>query len=498
MPVNSTHSDYGKFADKWKRIRDTIAGSDEVKAEGTTYLPKPKGHDDEDYGGYKMRAEFYPATTRTVDGLQGAIFRKEPNVTVPNGQDDFIEHLTIQGTDFTTFSKNVTKETLMVGRYGVLVDVASEGEDRTPFAAGYTAENILNWRVSFIERTPTLTLLVLREIVAQPDEDGFATKEVEQYRVCQFGSMIEGDFKGKGNVYVQTLYEKREENKKESIVQISKTVPTRRGEALKKIPFTFFGPTDLTPGIQKPPILDLVDTNLSHYRTSGELEEGAYFTGLPMYVISGRTMGEDEPASFNVGSRSALRLDEGGSANVLTVNGDGMGLLLKLLEAKEQRMAVLGARILEDQKAGVEAAATLAMRHRGENSLLGSIADTVGRGMKDVLEDLIFWNGVDDPEITVELNKDFTSLQLTGAELVQLVTAFQSGTIGPEVFFKMLKDGERIPDGWTMEDWLADIESGMDAFAKGLTNEGTEPPPPGKDDDEDEDDKGDGEDEDEG
>lgn len=474
MPVNSTHKNYDKYRTKWKRIRDCIAGSDEIKAAGQEYLPKPKGHDQDDYAGYVMRAEFYPATTRTVDGLQGAIFRKEPSITVPDGQEGFIEKITVRGTDFTTFSKNITKETLIVGRYGVLVDVADDGKDRIPFAAGYTAENILNWRVSYVDREPVLSLLVLREFINKADEDGFATKEVEQYRVCQLGEVTEGEFLGKGNVYVQTIYEKQEggKDKKETIVQIGQTVPVRRGEALDHIPFTFFGPTELTPEVQKPPILDLVDTNISHYRTSGELEEGAYFTGLPMYVIAGRTLGDEEPASFHVGSRSALRLDEGGTAEVLTVDGEGMGLLSRLMESKEQRMAVLGARILEDQKAGVEAAATMSMRHRGENSLLGSIADTVGRGMKDVLEDLIWWNGVDDPEVMVELNKDFTSLQLTGAEMVQIVAAFQSGTIGPEVFFKALKDGERIPDGWTMEDWLKDIDEGADQFTRGLTNEG--------------------------
>lgn len=470
MPVDSTHADYNKFKNKWKRIRDTIAGADEVKNEGTKYLPKPNGHTSDDYADYVIRAEFYPATTRTVDGLLGAIFRKEPNVDLPDGQDEFIDKLTIRGTDFTTFAKNVARETLITGRYGVLADVIDG--DSLPFAAGYTAENILNWRVTFIEREPVLTLVVLKEIFAKPDEDGFATENVERFRVCQLGELADGPHQGKRG-YVQTLYEKQKnaQGSGETIVQIEQVTPLRKGVPLDKIPFTFFGPTDLTPDVPKPPILDLVDTNLSHYRTSAELEEGAYFTGLPMYVVSGRLAGEESPGVFAVGSRNALRLDEGGSAQVLSVSGEDMGLLLELMKAKEQRMAVLGARILEDQKSGVEAAATMAMRHRGENSLLGSIADTVGRGLADVLEWLVWWNGVEKPEVSAELNKDFTSLQLSGSELVQITAAFQSGTIGPEVFFKALKDGERIPDGWTLEDWLADIESGADAFSKGLNNE---------------------------
>lgn len=475
MPVNSPHPEYTEYESKWTRIRDTIAGSDEVKSKGTEYLPKPTGHDSDDYKGYKKRAEFYPATGRTVDGLLGAVFRKEPNITVPESQEVFIKHLTVKGSDFTTFAKGLVRETLVVGRYGVLVDVANQqdgDEDNLPFAAGYSAENILNWRVIYRNRKPSLSLVVLREEgISHKDDDPFVTLTAERYRVLRLGVMEDGAFDGKP-VYVQSLYEKTtNEAGVETIALVEQIIPLRRGEPLEEIPFFFFGPTDLAPDVQKPPVLDLVDTNLSHYRTSAELEEGAYFTGLPMYVIAGRVQGEESTTEFSVGSRKALILDEGGTAMVLTVSGEGMGLLKGLMESKEQRMAVLGARILEDQKSGVEAAATLAMRHRGENSLLGSIADTAGRGLKDVLEKLIWWNGIDEPEVTVELNKDFTSLQLTGAELVQITAAFQTGTIGPEVFFKALKDGERIPDGWKMKDWLEDIESGADAFSKLMNNE---------------------------
>ena len=191
-------------------------------------------------------------------------------------------------------------------------------------------------------------------------------------------------------------------------------------------------------------------------------------------MISGRGLGEEDAGEFSVGSRTALRLEENGNATVLTVSGDDMGLLKDIMAAKEQRMAVLGARLLEDQKAGVEAAATMAMRHRGENSLLSSMSDTVSRGLKGVLVIMLEWSGVENPEVEVELNRDFTSLQLTGAELVQLTSSYQAGAIGPEVFFKALKDGERIPDGWTVDDWLADIEEGAVAFERGLTNEGAD------------------------
>ena len=471
MPVNSTNPDYDAHSAKWMRIRDVLGGVDAVKEKGVTYLPKPNGHSETDYASYVMRSEFYPASTRTIDGLVGAVFRKEPKIEIPEGQDDLIDAMTIKGTDFITLSKKVVREILSMGRYGVLVDVMA-GENGKPFAAEYTAESILNWQVSFINREPILSMVVLQENSTKPKvDDPFVTEPVERYRVLQLG--FPGELELLNPIYVQQVYEKQEEGGKTTFALIETVIPKRRGEFLETIPFSFFGPLELSPAVEKSPVLDLVDTNISHYRTSAELEEGAYFTGLPMYVIAGHVQGSssDGVAEFAIGSRQALLLDENGTAEVLTVDGEGMGLLRSLMEDKEKRMAVLGARILEDQKSGVEAAATVSMRHRGENSLLGSISDTAARGLVEVLKTMIWWNGVDDPDVEVELNRDFTSLQLTGAELVQLTAAFQTGSIGPEVFFKALKDGERTPDGWDVDDWLADIEAGADAFSRSLTNE---------------------------
>ncbi len=469
MAVDTFHQDYTANREKWKRVRDVLAGNDAVKIAGQAYLPKPGGHSDTDYLDYIMRAEFYPASQRTVDGLVGAVFRKNPMIDIPTGVENIVDQATLKGTDYVTFSQKVVREVVEIGRYGVLVDVM-DGDQR-PFVAGYTAENIINWRFVFINRKPVLTLVVLREWQNRASaENAFDTERVERYRVLQLG-MIDGETEGPP-VYAQSVFERmKDKGGKEQFSLISTTVPLRRGERLTEIPFHFFGPMDHSPDIAKSPILDLVDTNLSHYRTSAELEEGAYLTGLPMYVVVGRMTGGDEAAEFTVGSRNALRLDEGGSASVLTVSGDGMGLLKGLMESKEKRMAVLGARILEDQKSGVEAAASIEMRHRGESSVLASISGTVSRGLTTILNQMLWWNGMDNPGASITLNTDFVSAPMTPSEMVQLTSALMQGGIGPEVFFKALQDGERVPNDWQMKDWVADVENGVSLFERGMTNE---------------------------
>jgi len=54
------------------------------------------------------------------------------------------------------------------------------------YVAGYKAEDILNWRTSLVNGRPVLSLVVLREVVADShSDDGFKCGEVEQLRVLR-------------------------------------------------------------------------------------------------------------------------------------------------------------------------------------------------------------------------------------------------------------------------------------------------------------------------
>ena len=80
-------------------------------------------------------------------------------------------------------------------------------------------------------------------------------------------------------------------------------VPLKHGDPLTFIPFQFIGPTSVTPAIEKSPILDIVDVNLSHYRTSADFEHGAHLTALPTPWVSG--VNPELVESFPIGSDTA-------------------------------------------------------------------------------------------------------------------------------------------------------------------------------------------------
>ena len=161
--VDTTHRNYDKFVDAWEKCRVISEGSESVKTYGEEYLPRLKGQSSEDYSSYKKRALFFEGTTRTVQGLVGMMFAKEPQLTNKK-EDDFFDTLMVNFETFKTFLKRVAREVVTVGRCGVFVDMADGGN---PYLVVYKAEDILNWRYVNVEGKLKLTMLVLREEIKQ-------------------------------------------------------------------------------------------------------------------------------------------------------------------------------------------------------------------------------------------------------------------------------------------------------------------------------------------
>src|SRR5262245_44710194 len=105
MPVTTTHAEYAQYHESWQRCRDVLAGSDAVKAQGERYLPRLlgqgivvfEGRQLNEYEVYKQRADFYEATGRTLQGLLGALFRRDPQVTVPEAMRPQLDDVTGTG-----------------------------------------------------------------------------------------------------------------------------------------------------------------------------------------------------------------------------------------------------------------------------------------------------------------------------------------------------------------------------------------------------------------
>jgi len=448
--VTTTHKDYDANRTRWQKCRDFAAGSEAVKKAGEKYLPKLGGQEPDEYEAYKKRAMFYGATGRTVKALVGAVMRKPVTVTVDDEdttEDPVFQNVDLAGNDIDAFAKQIVSEVVTVGRYGVLTDWNDNYQ--RPVLVGYTAEEIINWRVEIINGQQTLTMVVLVEQIASPDNDEFEADTVKQYRVLDLFSEDGGPA-----VYRVRLYDE-EGNMSEE------TFPQRVGERLDFIPFQFVGPDSSAASPDLPPLLDLIEINNSHYMNSADLEHGLHYTGLPTPWAAGFQFDEDNP--MVIGSQRAWVTDHPDArTGYLEFTGSGLSSLENAMARKENAMARIGAKILEPPRKGVEAAETARIAQAGDVSVLSGIAMNIASALSNCVRWAMWWaqagGTVDDISATVTLNTDYVDLRLSAAEVMSYIAAYQSGGISYDTLFYLLKRGETIPPGRSKEEEQAALE----------------------------------------
>jgi hypothetical protein len=441
------HPDYQAWAPKWQRCRDAIQGQDAIHAGGITYLPRLTEQNEVEYRNYLERTPYFNASGRTLNGLLGMVFRKDPHREIPAAMEPYAEDITLSGVTLNGLSRMVMSEVQEVGRAGVLVEFPRVAEQPTnlaqalasnlrPYATLYKAESIINWRLQRINNQMMATLIVL----AETDEvmGQFATEYVDQLRVLT----LESGF------YEVVIH--RKDGKTGDYVEVDRFTPLMNGAPMGRIPFFAFGPDELSLSVQCPPLLDLVDLNISHFRTNADLEHGAHFTGLPTPMLAGFQFGENE--KFRIGSGAGVvSMDPAAKWGFLEFTGQGLGALERLLDRKEAQMAAIGARMLAPEKAAAEAAQTVMMRHGGESSILANQSRLVASGLEQMLDLMRQWAGIAG-EVVFRLNTDYVPVKMSAQELTALVQSWQSGAISRRVLFNQLQEGEIIDSDTSYED----------------------------------------------
>jgi hypothetical protein len=174
-------------------------------------------------------------------------------------------------------------------------------------------------------------------------------------------------------------------------------------------------------------------------------------------VVAGQKKKPGE--KLTVGSVTAWMLDDPAAKwGYLEFSGQGLTALVQNLEKKEQYMAVLGARMLEELKKGVEAADTAAIHRAGEQSVLASIALMISLGMTNSLNWFAAWAGIPGT-VTFGINRDFLPTPMDPIALAQLVAAWQQSAISYVTLFENIKRMGIVPDDRQPEEELASIEA---------------------------------------
>jgi len=449
------HKEYARLLPIWEKCRVTVEGDDSLKAWGklATVAPKLSGQTDQEYKAMVGRATLFNASGRTVDGMLGMVMRKSIDTDkMPALMKPILDDLTLaldNKFNLDDFADRALYEDLVIGRVGYLIErpaVNTAGMTQAqvsalnlrPYVAEYRAESIIDWRFDRVNNAAQLTMVRLSERVEVWTTD-VERKEIEQERRLL---LI-------GGAYLQRIY--REDGKGALIQEGDDIIPMMNGRPLDFIPFI----CDFS--ITRPPMLDLVNVNLSHFRTDVDLEHGAHFTAIPTPMFAGFEF--EEGSAFHLGAsggHSATNPDA--KAWFLEFEGKGLDTLKDIKEDKKSQMAVLGARFLDAEKAQAEATDTLRIRKSGETSTLASIVQRRSRSLTRILEIMRDWMGITG-DVTVELNTDFSEASLTPEQMTALFGMLQGGAISQQTFFYNMKYGEMYEPNLTFEEEQGRIET---------------------------------------
>jgi hypothetical protein len=421
------------------------------------YLPRLSGQSESEYRSYAERAAFFNASGRTLDALTGLIFAKDPVYKLPTAIEPYADDITLSGDNLREFAEQVVEQQVAVGRVGIMVDypanaptnitiAAAEALNIRPFLRYYTAESIINWRTSYINGAQVLTMVVLKETI-DALEDEFTTNEVVQYRVLD---LTEQGYRvrvmGDNNALISEMY------------------PIQNGGSLSYIPFVILGANSATSSVQKPPLLDLIDANIAHYRNSADYEHGLHFTGLPTPYVAGVQL--DEGQTLNLGSKTAWVFpDPSAKAAFLEFTGQGLSTIREAMKDKEQRMAVLGARMLADEKRAAEAFGTVELKTAGERSVLASISRSASDSITRALNWMAEWVGAPQ-DAQFNHNTDFGAARMSPQMVTALLGAYQGDAMPLSVLFDNFQRGELISPDMEFEEYEAQLDDSGPSFTQ--------------------------------
>lgn len=425
MPISSVHPSYKAMSDRWQMCRDAYAGSDAIKAGGDKYLPKLSGQSKDEYDAYKLRALFYGMTAKTISALVGMATARPPKLVYPPDMSTYFEEG--RGLQFLELLGTTMSDILLMGRIGHFIDAPIGGGE--PYVSIYPTESIINWDT---DEQGNITFAVLMESVLKPKEnDPYEYETVTQYREL---SLTDG-------IYTVKVFNDKDE-------EVTAVQPMYGGQYLDYIPFYIANPFGLNTEIVKPPSSDIVDINLSHYRSSADLEHGRHFTGLPTPVA----IGVDAATVLRIGSMTAWNIpDANGDAKYLEFTGQGLRSLEKALSEKEAQLASLSARFIDNSARGSEAVDVVRMRFMSETASLAINARAAEALCQMSYRTISKFKRLRPETIEIELNTDFMSGKLTGAEIESLISSYLNGGLTLDTLIYNLRRGEIIPPTMTDE-----------------------------------------------
>lgn len=443
--------------------RDLFGGPGRVRRKTTKYLPKAPAEDQQNYNVRLQRSVFFNFFGKTIKGLCGFIFRKDPDIgdDVPPQIKEHCENIDLAGTHVDVFLYEMLQDGMTAGHSAILVDYPNTGgrpmtlldeQGLRPYWVPIKKDNILSWRTVIEDGRTILSQIVLLEMTYVPDGP-FGEKEQKRYR------MLWRVNTGKAIVVGFQLLEINEKN---VVVEVDAGLYKNQVE----IPIAEV-PTSGRRGMfeSDPPLVDLAFLNVAHYQQWSDYATSMHMTCVPILFTAGFDLEDDDGEDIIVGANMALNSENpAGKAEYVSHNGAALGQCKLALDDLKNDMASLGIAMLSNQKRVAETAEAKRIGKSDTDSALSVTA----RGLQDGVERALGFHakymGLDSGG-SIKINRDFENLQMQSDMLIAFVQAVKDAGLPPMLFLEQMQEGGLIAPDKDLDEVLAEMMANAQAIA---------------------------------
>ena len=419
-------------------VRDVAKGTTHLRGRTTLYLPKHASEENDDYDRrLGMAVLSVNAVERTVTGLSGMVFRKDPMLgeDVPDVIVKHLENVDYAGTHLDTFARALFVDGLESGHAGILVDAPSvqtaDGRRLTdaeetvlgvrPYWIPISKEQIIGPRTVNENGKTVLSQLVIHEPTTVTDGE-FGEKSVDRYRV----------YKRKGGQVTVEVWKAREKGEA-PVRDTGPDVVTNQTE----IPFAVFYARRTGYLESRPPLVDVAHTNIAHYQTLADHRYCLHISNVLTPVISG----VDADAEIVFGPNRGIKIpDPAGKATYLEPRGNAFETNIKQLQEFKADMATGGLSMLQRERRAAETATANRQDSNVERSQLAaaarSLQDCLGSALQFHANFMRLESGG-----SVSINREFEDQSLTSAEVDQFSNLVLRGQWSLETLWAKLQQG---------------------------------------------------------
>lgn len=415
--IESKHPQYTRERqDEWQLMRDAQDGESAIKAQAEIHLPMPSSYRAMQDGGraayaaYIDRANFPEILAPAVSGMVGVAHAKEIAIELPDALNFLWENADGQGMPLEELHRQITRELLIVGRYGLLAEAPQDGGD--PYLAGYAAETIINWDTG---------LFVLDE--SGFIRDGYQWVERKQYRalILEDGRYRQEVHAGKGAVA--------------AVVEPS----ISGGAALGFIPFSVASAIDQKPDIRTPPLIGVARAAKAAYQLDADYRHQLYWSGQETLVV----INGEAPSAIGAGAVIALQGAEGVTPDVKYVSPScsGIDAHKEAIEAKRQDAVAAGAKLLEQQERAQESGEARKLRFQADTATLQSIVRSSCGLLEKGLRFIAQMKGLSPDVVTVPVPETLLDATMSPADAQALMQVWLEGGISYPTFYAAMQKG---------------------------------------------------------